>query len=452
VTMRAEVVNRPPGAAFSVIQSIAARCLMIGINAATGIVTARALKPEGRGELAALILWPSFLASVMTLGIPSSLIFNIRRDERNAGTYLGAATVLGSLLSIVAMLGGYVGLPWWLGKYPENIVHAAQGFLLVVPFTVFTLIGRGALEAGGKFAASNATWWASQLPTLAGLAVLAETGELTVFRAGLCYVLGGLPVCLWMLNRIRLLWSARFGGLGQAFRILLSYGIRSYGVDLCGTLALYVDQALVIALLAPGAMGNYVVALSLSRLLNVVQQSVTMVLFPKAASLGTEAAVELTGRAARVSTAIAGLGGAMVLLVGPLALRVLYGSDYAGAALTLRILIVEVVLSGCTLVLAQSFMALGRPGVVTVVQCLGLGLSIPLMLVLIPRMGTAGAATALLISTSARLVFTILSFRYFLGVRAPRLWMTWAEAGMLGQELVNAVARKRGAPLPLEAN
>ena len=51
-------------------------------------------------------------------------------------------------------------------------------------------------------------------------------------------------------------------------RQLFAYGIRSYGIDLCGTMALYVDQALVVRLLEPGMMGTYVVALSLSRMLN----------------------------------------------------------------------------------------------------------------------------------------------------------------------------------------
>src|SRR4051812_40013919 len=103
------VATDSTGATASVIKSMVARGALIGINAATGIVTARALKPEGRGELAAMILWPSFLASVMTLGIPSSLIYNVRRDERSAGRYLAAATIVGTLLSVIAMLAGYFG-------------------------------------------------------------------------------------------------------------------------------------------------------------------------------------------------------------------------------------------------------------------------------------------------------------------------------------------------------
>src|SRR5580704_9495851 len=93
----------------SVAQSLAARIFLVAINALTGIVTARALRPEGRGELAATILWPSLLASVVTLGLPGALIFNVRRNERDTSRYLGAAALLGLLVSIVAMAIGYLG-------------------------------------------------------------------------------------------------------------------------------------------------------------------------------------------------------------------------------------------------------------------------------------------------------------------------------------------------------
>ena len=66
-------------------------------------------------------------------------------------------------------------------------------------------------------------------------------------------------------------------------------------------------------------------------------------------------------------------------------------------------------------------MALGRPGIVSILQAIGLGLSIPLMLVLVPRYGVMGAAVSLLISTSARLIFVYFGFAIFLKVRLPRL-------------------------------
>jgi len=101
------------------------------------------------------------------------------------------------------------------------------------------------------------------------------------------------------------------------------------------------------------------------------------------------------------------------------------------AAGALRILVAEAVLSGATFVLAQAFMALGRPGVVTMLQALGLSLSIPMMLWLIPRLGIYGAALALLTATTARFIFIYLGFRIFLNMRPPRLLPGVEDARML---------------------
>ena len=95
----------------------------------------------------------------------------------------------------------------------------------------------------------------------------------------------------------------------------------------------------------------------------------------------------------------------------------------------------EVTLAGSVSVLAQAFMALGRPGIVTILQAVGLSFSIPLMLILIPRWGIKGAATALLVSTLARLVFVMAGFPIFLKTRLPNLLPQVADFDLLWQRL-----------------
>jgi O-antigen/teichoic acid export membrane protein len=176
-------------------------------------------------------------------------------------------------------------------------------------------------------------------------------------------------------------------------------------------------------MLSAGTMGTYVVALSLSRVLGIFQTSVVAVLFPKAIGRTPAEIVELTGKAARVSTLCATMIGILILILGRMALVLLYGHSYSAATPVLRVLIVEVVLGGLAMVLAQAAMALGRPGVVTTLQTLGLALTVPLMFLLVPRWGIMGAAFALLLSTCSRLLFMVLSFPRLLGIECPRLWI-----------------------------
>jgi O-antigen/teichoic acid export membrane protein len=133
---------------------------------------------------------------------------------------------------------------------------------------------------------------------------------------------------------------------------------------------------------------------------------------------------------------ITGCCAAVIALLGPFLLRVLYGAEYAHSIGSLQMLLLEVTISGCVIVLAQAFMALGRPGTVTLLQAAGLSISIPIMLLLVPRWGIAGAAFALLASTCARFLLVLTSFRLILKVPAPKLIPQREDFRILRDELL----------------
>jgi O-antigen/teichoic acid export membrane protein len=227
-----------------------------------------------------------------------------------------------------------------------------------------------------------------------------------------------------MLSRLWKLYRPRWYRLRSASKSLTSYGLRSYGVDLAGTFTYYLDRVLLVGLVAPAALGLYVVALSLARMLNVFHAAVVSVLFTKTSGRPVEEVVALTGLAARASTALTLLAALGLTVFGPRVLSLVYGQDYLGAVTVFRLLVLEVVLSGMAWVLAQAFMALGRPGLVTLLQGVGLSISVPLLLVLVPPYGLEGAGLALLISATLRLVLALVSFPLILQMRIPRLWLT----------------------------
>jgi len=179
--------------------------------------------------------------------------------------------------------------------------------MLSAPLTSLLLVGRAGLESGGDFLTSNKLQICSPALTLVGIggSVGEPLSDALQRRRG---VRSG-----WHRTRgvgwFRDLWAAFRPSL-KAFRssalLLLSYGVRSYGIDLCGTMALYVDQNTGRAILQPKMMGTYVVALSLSRVLNAFHTSVIMVLFPKAVSQSSEAIREMTSRAMRMSSLLTG--------------------------------------------------------------------------------------------------------------------------------------------------
>ncbi len=405
------------------IQTLISRVLILVINIATGVITARSLGPEGRGIQATIILWPQFIAQMLTLGLPSALIYNFKRYPKEKSALFTAVLILGTGLGCLATLIGVIFLPYWLSHYSPRVILIAQLFMLFAPASLLTLIFMSALEARGEFTIANQLRYLSPLFTVISLITLALLGKLTPLTAGLSYLLPLIPMLAWTLIYLWKKFRPRWQGLGKAYQRLISYGLRSYGVDLIGVFSMYLGQALVVGMLSSEIMGMYTVALSISRMLNIIQSSIVVVLLPKAAARPKDEVVELTTKAARISIFLASLGAIGGIILGPILLKLLYGAEFLQATLVLRILLVDITINSTTWVYAQAFMALGKPGIVTILQCVGLALNWPLMLFLIPLYGMEGAGLALLLSSIVRLIFILVCYPLVLKVKLPGLML-----------------------------
>jgi O-antigen/teichoic acid export membrane protein len=405
----------------AVLQSVIVKIFIILLNVATGILTARALRPFGRGELAAIILWNVLFANAFTFGIPSALTYQLQKRNDLRSEFAGAALLLTAITSLIAIIIAATGLPHWIPQYSSTIIFFSRLFLFNVPLFAASLVGRAALESEGDFTTSNFSLLLNPFLTLTALVTLWFLHNITPVTAAWAYVGGGVLPCLMILTRVIDRFHPNLRSFRQSSTLILFYGIRSYGIDLCGTMSFYVDQVLVIHLLQSDTMGAYVVALSLSRMLNSFHAAVIMVLFPNMISRSHDMVFSLTGRAVRITTFFTTVTGIFVALLGPAIVVILYGPAYKSATGIIRILLVEVILSGIAQLLSQAFMALGRPGAVTVFQVSGLMLSVPLLIVLVPRYGIHGAAFAILSSTVIRLIAIIVAFRPLLHMPCPAI-------------------------------
>jgi len=415
------------GGVAAVAQTLFANVFILGINFGTGIITARLLGPHGRGELAAIILWPQALAFAITLGLPSALLYNLRRHPERASQLFSAALLIGTLMGGLATVIGVLFIPRWLTEYSSEVVHYAQLAMVIAPLMLLSLTFNFVLQAREEFTLYNAVRYLNPLVTLFVLVLLAFTRNLTPFNAALAYLLPTVPIFLWLLIRLWRLYRPTWRDLGWAARRLSSYGARSYGVDLLGQLSLQLDRVFVVGLLTPASMGLYTVALSLSQMLSVFQNAAVSVLFPKASGRSVEDAVSLAGRATRGSVTTTALVAVGLGIFSPWALEIVYGREYLGAVPVFRLLLLAMVLGSATYVLVQTFMAVGRPGMVTILQIMGLALNVPLLLVLVPRYGLEGVGSSLLITAAVRFVMVLACFPLILKVRVPRLFLTSAE-------------------------
>ena len=409
--------------------------MIIGVNIATGTINARTLGPTGRGEQAAMIMWPQFLAYIVAVGLPASLIYNIKRHPEQSRQLFSAALWMGLILGSISSAIGVFLLPHWLGKYPAPVVHFAQWTMVLMPIATLTEIAIATYRAREEFSLYNRLRFLPPAMTLVGLITLVVVHKMTPFSAALvthaCCTFTGI-LLISHLIRVYRPNTSRFV---ESARRLLRYSLRIFGSDVLIAVSQQLDQVLVVGFLSPNSMGIYVVALSLSRMLNVFQTAAVSVLFPKTAGKPTVEVIAITGRAVRMTMALSiGVGLSLMVLAKP-ALILVYGAEFASALPVFWILVIEAIISGAISILIQAFMALERPGIVTVFQAAGLGLSLPLMLVLIPRYGVIGAGLALLVSTSCRMVLVLVSFPLFLKTSPPQLVFARGDFALLKTSL-----------------
>lgn len=408
-------------ASTATIQTFVVKIFILALNMGTGVITARVLGSEGRGELAAILLWPQFLAYSLTLGIPQSLVFNLKRYPEEKDQLFSLGLVFSLFLGLLASVIGITFMPVWLSQYPQTTIQSAQWFMLFAPFSLVGIVFIAAFEAREEFTFANQLRYFSPISTLTGMLLLLSLGIRSPVAFGLTYALPNIPISIWMYYRLKNRYKITFSNIKSASHRLLDYGIKAYGIDLMGTLSGKVGEAIVVGLLTATSMGLFTIAMSLSRMLNVFEDAIQTILLPKTSGRPTNEVLEITGKAVRVSTFLTFLCVVPLVTMGPHLIALIYGEDFLDAVAVFRILLIEVLLSGIAWMLAKAFMALGKPGVVTALQGFALAVSLPLMLFLIPRYGLVGAGYSLLISTFLRLILVLVCYQVILKVKPPSL-------------------------------
>ena len=403
------------------------RSLSLGVTVFTGLLTAAVLGPAGRGEQAALIVAPQFLAGLASLGLHASLIYNMRRDPEHEREYFGANLIMTFLSASIVAGIGWVLEPYWLRSYGSDTIMLARTFLCATPILATSWSLRAAAEVRGWFDFSNRLVFLQNIGILATLLVIIHLGWLTPGRSAAIYIVSNVPVfvCLGFRThrRIRPILTLRTPFPGR----LLHYGLRFYGVDLLGTLSGYLDQIVIVALLPPSAVGIYVVARSVARILGVVSEAVASVLFPRIIAKPAVIIVEMVAKALRVTNIISVAPALVLGVAAPFLVKLVYGQQFADVVAPMRILIASTLLVSSARLLYQAYAGSGRPEAITAFEAIGTAVSFVAMLGFVPLFGLIGAACAILLASMVRLACALAGLRIVLGVPVPRLVFAWSD-------------------------
>ncbi len=402
--------------------TLLAQVVLLGLGTFTGVAAARLLGPQGRGELAALILWPSVLVMLFSLGINQAIVFHTGQKRDSISEVATASTLIALAQSLGVVLVGLLVVPLALRGYSPEVRHLALIFLFSTPFLMFSGYPANLLQGRLDFLSFNVIRAIPPVVYAVGLVVLllrkAHLQDVVTAQI-LGYVVGVVGGCSILLRKEKL----RFSLKTRVMNSLLSFGWKTQLASVTSYINQRVDQLLLSLLVGPRELGLYVVAVTVSLALGFLPQAAAIVTLAGGSNLPRESAKALIANSFRTSLIWLVVGCSALFVVAPALITLVFGSKFADSGLACRVLLPGSIALGLNQVLYEGARSLNDPalpsyseGLAAVLTCFGLYL-------LLPRFGFLGAAIASTLAYTSSLVFTLALYRLRLRFPLQEIWL-----------------------------
>ena len=247
-----------------------------------GIIVARALGPEMRGEYAAVTAWFGVALLIGGMGQPAALCFYVAHDPGNARSYVATSRALMLVTGIVTLAGGVLLAPL--------LAHGNAGLTLAYRIAFATMI---VPFVGSSYTfslqAKNLHWWnevrvSQPVLSLAFLVVLWRLRMLTLTSALIVLALTLLLQLGWAYHRCRSVGLAPGRAEARLLRPLVGYGMAQIAALTPATINAQLDQLVLSQVVPPVALGWYAIAVSCTLLPIPMVSAIGNVAFPRLAS------------------------------------------------------------------------------------------------------------------------------------------------------------------------
>lgn len=386
-----------------VVVTMVANVALALLGLVTGSLLARMLGPQGRGELAAIQTWASFLALLAALGLPDAVVYFTGRNPEGAASYLTSAVALMVLAAVPFAAAGALLMPLLLSAQSPEVVAISQRYL---PAYLLLMATQGMLLHPLRGRSDFLVWNALRpLPTVAWLAAIVAVLALGAaspagFAAGHLAALAAAGLATFVVVRRRV--PGPYALRSSLWPPMLRYGVPSALSALPQTLNLRLDQMLMATLLPPALLGYYTVAVAWSSAASPLLHSIGAVLFPRVAS--QEAAtdqVALLGRGTRITVLLAVLFNGVLLLATPLAVVLIFGRSFSPAVPAAMLLVVAAGFVSLNHAFEEGLRGLGDTKAVLWGESVGLLATAVGLALLLRPLQINGAALASLLGYSA---------------------------------------------------
>lgn len=387
----------------------------------SGALAARLLGVDGRGLLAALILWPTVSAHLGDLGGPIANAYMSARKPEKAPVLIWNSLIVCLVQSAILCVITLPIMMAALGKYRIE-AWVAVGFVLTyIPFNLLYRYLNFINQGLRFFTAFNLARLAVQAGYTAAVLALFLFRDADIRLVLGAYAFSHLIAALIAGREVFSKVRPKLEIGGSLLREGFSYGIRAHLGNLTPIELLQLDLAVVVIMLGPHDAGLYSVAASAGLVIRMLGGSMGSVALPSvAAATGRSGqnrqATEIFRFAILLTCLIASF---IAIAASPLVVAV-YGSAFLGAVPIIRILCIAMVAAALRQVLGDCLRGAGRPLQATISEVASWGVTVAGLGLLVSAEGAIGAAVAVSIGYCTAFALS-LYFMNRIGVRISEL-------------------------------
>lgn len=385
--------HRRPSFATSAATTFGTNALTAVLSFVSVLVVARALGPQGRGEVAFLIaigLLTSHLAALSLQEAKANFAGAEPHLRPSLATNAVAFTLVLSAVAVVALIALVTVFPAVAGEIDLDLIWIP---IVAVPAVILKLYLNFLVQADYAFTVTNVAWLLGPATTATLNVALVAVDRLSVTTAGVAWVAGqalGAATLVWYVSR-----HAGFGRPDLPLaRRTLAFGLKAHSGRVLAIGNYRADQWLVGAIAGSRELGLYSVAMAWADMLFYLSGVLVLVQRPDLVRASAKEAAKRAARVLRVALMLTGPVCLVLVLAAPILCVVTFGEDFRGAVDDLRML----ALGGFGIVtldlVGNALTAQRRPLLTAAATAVAFLVMLTLDLILIPHWGGLGAATA----------------------------------------------------------
>lgn len=378
------------------LHAIVFSALTLMVNLLTGILIARALDTDGRGEVTAILQAPLLLGAALGLGCGTAVAYYLSRHPDDGPRLLSTWLLMLVPIGITALVAGLALVPVLMSAQTDETIRLGRLYVITIVLVIIAELTYGMLLGHQDFLFYLALVFAHPAATAVAYVALWAAGAFSVESAVVTSAI--VSVAGTAIAFGRLLSVHGLGAPSLAIgRSTLWYGVRSHGTSLGGQVNTRLDLLIMPAILAASSVGLYAVATSVSWIVVSFSGLLGTVVMPAAARQGTDGHRTII-TALHAILAISGLIALVLGLAADVAVRLVYGASFADSVLPLQILLPGSVLWAGATILVAGLYAANRPFTAFVPQAVGMLVTVVGLVLFLDGGGIEAAA---LISTAS---------------------------------------------------